>query len=47
MLATVINIAATNNMIKSNINMGMFSSMLFLVIIDGLYYSCARIYKDI
>lgn len=32
------NIAAANNMIKSKINMGMFSSMLILVVFESLFY---------
>jgi len=43
MLKAIIYVAATNNMTKSKINRGTFSSMLFLVVIDGLYYSCACI----
>ena len=42
MLAVVKNIAPINNKTKSKINMGMTSSMLVLVVFDGLYYPCDR-----
>ncbi len=35
------NIAPINNMTKLNINKGMFSSILLLVMFDSLYYICA------
>jgi len=35
----IINIVATNNMTKSTINIGTFSSILFSEIIEDLYYS--------